>query len=146
MKKIQPLICLTSKVRKKEKLKLGPLIEKPNEEVEIRPLVQKSVEAEGSMGESANLSDTPKHISAEATSRPTGTIEIDTMILTETLLKYLGLKKEKKNKEKLKWFGTLIDLRDFVTLILDKKKENGTPEPKLNTKFMFLSRKKESLV
>ena len=99
MKKIQPLICLTAKVRKKEKLKLGPLIEKPNEEVEIRPLVQKSVEAEGSMGESANLSDTPKHISAEATSTPTGTIEIDTMIFTETLLKYLGLKKEKKQRE-----------------------------------------------
>ena len=72
------------------------------------------------MGEYSNLSDTPKHISAEATSTPTGTTEINTMIFRETLLKYLGSKKE-KNKEKLKWFGTLIDLRDFVTLILEEK-------------------------
>ena len=61
-------------------------------EIEVRPtdpkpnkskLVQKSVEAEGSMGKSTNLPDTPKNISAKATSTPTGTTEINTMIFRE---------------------------------------------------------------
>ena len=48
--------------------------------------------------------------------------DINILILRETLIKYLGSRKE-KNKEKLKWLGTLIEFKDFTTLLLDEKRK-----------------------
>ena len=42
--------------------------------------------------------------------------DINVLIFRETLIKYSGSRKE-KNKEKLKWLGTLIDFKDFTTLL-----------------------------
>ena len=46
--------------------------------------------------------------------------DINVLVFRETPIKYLGSRKE-KNKEKLKWLGTLIDFKDFTTLLLDEK-------------------------
>ena len=46
--------------------------------------------------------------------------DINVLIFRETLIKYLR-SREEKNKEKLKWLGTLIDFKDFTTLLLDEK-------------------------
>ena len=48
--------------------------------------------------------------------------DINFLIFRETLIKYLGSRKE-KNKEKLKWLGTLIDFKNFTTLLLDEKRK-----------------------
>ena len=46
--------------------------------------------------------------------------DINVLIFRETLIKYLGSRKE-KNKEKLKWLGTLIDFKAFTKLLLGEK-------------------------
>ena len=45
----------------------------------------------------------------------------DVLVFRDTLISHLDLKKEKR-KDRLKWYGSITDLKDFLILIL---KEDG---------------------
>ena len=55
---------------------------------------------------------------------------VDVLVFRDTLISHLGLKKE-KGKDRLKWNGSITDLKDFLILILKEdgkwqsRKQNG---------------------